>query len=230
MTDTHTIESLCLRSHEISKSKGWLENPRPFSAICSLIHSEISEALEEFRNNKKLDETFYEAEFEDVSDSKRSFKLTLPKAQLNEEGFKKIFAQMEPPPKLVSAKPCGIPIELADVIIRVAQWCGTNGFAEELQRLVQDREEHTKWFERYIADFEGFSAMAHARTSKAFLAWDDGSPEAQYSESLALAPLADLTHLCFTFSRVNNIDLWAAIDEKEAFNKTRPHKHGGKRI
>jgi hypothetical protein len=34
----------------------------------------------------------------------------------------------------------------------------------------------------------------------------------------------------FSFCKENNVDLWAAIDEKEAYNRTRAHRHGGKKV
>jgi len=217
----HTIAALCQRSHDISKEKGWLDNPRPFSAIASLIHSEISEALEEFRNNKGLNEVYYEVKLRNGSGpspfSKRALALHIEGNSDNCDSVKE-------------AKPAGIPVELADVIIRVCQWIGTNGFTALFARLLVEQETETKWFERYLKEFEGFSAMAHARTSKAYLAWDGCFPEPEHSDSLAIKPLVDLTHLVFAFCRVHEIDLWAAIDEKEAFNRTRPTRHGGKRI
>jgi hypothetical protein len=211
-TPEHNIVALCERSHAISKEKGWLDNPRPFSAIASLVHSEISEALEEYRNNEGLTNIYYELRGEKFTKEQRE-------------------RSVEPPASDVGWwKPAGIPVELADVIIRVCQWIGTNGFAEEFAKRVMHQELETKWFERYLKDFEDFSAMAHARTSKAYLAWDDGSPEPNFSDSLAINPLADLTDLVFAFCSYNKIDLWAAIDEKEAFNRTRPMRHGNKRI
>jgi len=37
--------------HENAKNKGWWENIRPVPELLCLIHSEVSEALEAFRNN-----------------------------------------------------------------------------------------------------------------------------------------------------------------------------------
>lgn len=37
--------------HKNSMKKGWWESPRPVPEILCLIHSEVSEALEAFRNN-----------------------------------------------------------------------------------------------------------------------------------------------------------------------------------
>jgi NTP pyrophosphatase (non-canonical NTP hydrolase) len=112
-----TIGKLVKESGEISASKGWHSNPATsFGDRVALCHSELSEALEEFRSGRGVMETYYSAL--DLSEVK---------------------------------KPEGVPAELADVIIRIADMCYIYG-----------------------------------------------------------------------------IDLEAAILEKLAYNKTRPHRHGGK--
>lgn len=73
--------------HKIAKEKGWWEKERTFGEIIALIHSEASEALEEFRNGKYFTEVYRD-----------------------EKG-----------------KPCGIPVELMDIVIRVFDVCGRYG-------------------------------------------------------------------------------------------------------
>lgn len=70
----------------LQKEKNWPQ--RSFGEECSLFHSEISEALEEYRNGRRLDEVYFNAEN--------------------------------------AAKPEGIPIELADTIIRILAFCAAN--------------------------------------------------------------------------------------------------------
>lgn len=111
-----SIAGLCKVSSEIAKSKGWHDTPRSFGDICALLHSEVSEALEEYRNGEKVDDHFYEVTLRydnGVGTLKEKWSAE-EVATRSKDGF-------------VSAKPCGIPSELADVVIRVCEFCGTNG-------------------------------------------------------------------------------------------------------
>ncbi|MGG1601268.1 hypothetical protein [Paenibacillus naphthalenovorans] len=78
-----TIGELVNEAHQNAIDKGWYEEPRTFGEMIALMHSELSEALEDHRNGRGLREIYYEGD-----------------------------------------KPCGIPIELADVCIRIFDACG----------------------------------------------------------------------------------------------------------
>ena len=78
------INSLIEKAYHTAVSKGWHESTRAIPELLCLMHSEISEALEEYRNGKQPTEIYY-----------------------TEDG-----------------KPEGIPIELADAVIRIADFCG----------------------------------------------------------------------------------------------------------
>jgi NTP pyrophosphatase (non-canonical NTP hydrolase) len=47
-----TIKNLCLEAFETAKSKGWHDQPRSFGEFISLVHAEVSEALEADRRNE----------------------------------------------------------------------------------------------------------------------------------------------------------------------------------
>jgi NTP pyrophosphatase (non-canonical NTP hydrolase) len=47
-----SIQNLCNEAFETAKSKGWHDQPRSFGEFISLVHSEVSEALEADRRNE----------------------------------------------------------------------------------------------------------------------------------------------------------------------------------
>jgi NTP pyrophosphatase (non-canonical NTP hydrolase) len=93
------INDLVRDIHQNAKEHGWWEEERTFGDIISLCHCELSEAIEEFRDGRKPNEIYYS--ISDKSITHGDFKSDL--------------------------KPEGIPIELADVIIRIFDYCGHVG-------------------------------------------------------------------------------------------------------
>lgn len=187
VTPEHTITALCQRSDAISREKGWVQesDARPYHTATILFHSEISEALEEYRSNKALN-------------------LTYP----GEGG-----------------KPEGIPIELADLVIRICQRMGTDGDAavldaqtlEHMGKFVSSPKDFSK------LSFEEFLSDLHVAVSISAQCYDVRKKTHIFYLGRALAE-------CFLFCEDNGVSIWEAIDMKEAFNRTRPHRHGGKRI
>ncbi|PYI57558.1 hypothetical protein DLM86_00945 [Paenibacillus flagellatus] len=88
------IGSLVREAHQNAIDKGWYEEPRSFPEMLALMHSELSEALEDHRDGRGLTEIYFDGN-----------------------------------------KPCGIPIELADVVIRIFDACGHLGI--DLERAIR---------------------------------------------------------------------------------------------
>jgi len=109
------INQLVTESYQNALDHGWHDEPRTVGDLICLMHSELSEALEEYRNGHEPTEIYYNSN--------------------------------------KPSKPEGIPVELADCVIRIFDFCG-----------------------KY------------------------------------------------------NIDLQSAIEQKMAYNKTRPYRHGNKKV
>lgn len=102
-----TINELVQEAHANAVAKGWWEEERTFGELIALCHSELSEALEDFRAGRKPDQMWYE------------LKGAIGALSANE--------QVTP-----EWKPCGIPSELADVVIRIFDMCGRYGIDLEM--------------------------------------------------------------------------------------------------
>ncbi len=100
----NTINELVKNSYSNALEHGWHDEPRTVGDLICLMHSELSEALEEYRNGKLPAEIYYN--------------------------------QTKP------QKPEGIPIELADCIIRIFDFCGLHDI--DLQQALTIKMEYNK--------------------------------------------------------------------------------------
>jgi len=139
------FDALCADAHQTATEHGFTE--ASVGEDIALMHSELSEALEDYRAGRKPGEIVYDVVLE-FHGGNRETHLGISEALL-----KRYQHDPEQWPVVKSAKPCGIPSELADVIIRILHFCGKH-----------------------------------------------------------------------------NVPLGRAVREKMAFNKTREHKHGGKKL
>ena len=94
--------------HQNAVDHGWWNEERHFGSLIALMHAELSEALEEYRNKRNPTEIYYSWENSETD---------------------------EP-------KPEGIPVELADCIIRILDYCGKEGI--DIEEAIRIKHEYNK--------------------------------------------------------------------------------------
>lgn len=184
------LRQLIDQSYEIAKSKGWWDKPRSIEFLILLMKSEISEALEDYRNGKAVNSTWYE---EDLGNGNVAISPTGKPGE----------------------KPCGIPSELADVIIRIADFCGYKGM--DLIPVAGLPN----------VGFDVALAKADLELAKAYEDLTKNPPAPDWSASLHFSAAVQWI---INFCLANEVDIGKIIAEKAEFNKTRPARHGGKAI
>lgn len=211
------VEELCQNSFTCARDKGWHEKPRTSCDISNLFVSELSEALEDFRAGKGINEVYYEVKFRD--DGGLISKETVAAADI--EAARAVEGKYGRGRSFVEAKPCGIPIEFADWVIRVGEYCGTNKlnlfhwYLVALQRGTAQKD---------LVEVCGFDELLSLMNYYSVLAIEH--PQKPLKVDLLGQGLAVMMVYCHRAE----IPIVEAINEKHAFNLTRPHRHGGKLI
>jgi hypothetical protein len=131
-----TISALCEESAAIAKKSGFTGQSLP--EFVALVHSELSEALEEHRAGRRPMEVHYSRHSPQLEAAVRELFHLSPEAPLPKGVSVSIPCDKED----IGAKPEGIPSELADVIIRVAHYCGANGI--DLAEAVREKTAYNK--------------------------------------------------------------------------------------
>lgn len=216
--------------HKNAVSHGWWDEERDFGEICALIHSELSEALEEYRNGNPL--VYYRCPHD---------KGVCNPQNCAETHRDPIYAE-EP---CDGRKPEGIAVELADVVIRIFDYFGKaqlfphgnvfrpNAFITELTKrngaefnAILKSREYTAMSNAIEKDgtyrsFGDFIAQLHADVSAAY------EVDAEGDQEIFLLECVGRIGLRLEFLK---LDLEAVIAEKHEYNKSRPYRHGGKVI
>ena len=115
MTD-RTIRELIVESHDTALEKGWWKDgDRPILEQLCLMHSELSEACEEWRAGHKIGDTYYNS----------------ARPVTDEDGD-------------VLLKPEGFLAELADLFIRVGDTVGKYGLTDNFLLVLEEKLRYNK--------------------------------------------------------------------------------------
>lgn len=118
----NSINSLTKEMNDIALSKGFWDNPPSVGESIALMHSELSEALEEAREGRSVAETYYECKYETICPYNQKVAGS---------------CRSDKPIRCVHAKPCGIATELADCVIRIMDFCGRNRI--DLEKAISEK-------------------------------------------------------------------------------------------
>jgi len=120
------INDFAKEVHELAIEKGWWEDPRSFGEIIALCHSELSEALEEYRAGRPI--VWQPCTSADGKPCMRDG------CGDWEEGVCWLNA--------LGDKPEGIATEMADCIIRILDWCGKENI--DIESILRMKHEYNK--------------------------------------------------------------------------------------
>ena len=189
--------------HQNAVEHGWWDKPITFGDIVSLCHSEISEALEEFRAGRPM--VYF----------------------VETNGF--VVTAMD---ERQGEKLEGIAVELADCVLRILDWMGKEGISPE-EAMDRARATQEIWaqlgddFPEHLCKggMGDLSAELHLYLSMAYRNWLNGTGTSPISTRMALVILR-----IQEWAEEASVDLDQVLQEKFSYNKTRPDRHGGKAL
>ena len=179
------LANLQRESHAIAKAHGWWDEERTFGDLIALVHSELSEALEAYRDYGDTDAHW----------------------QWHDHDGKEV------------RRPEGVPFELADVVIRVAD------MAEHYGVDLGNPFDQPVFMER--PTFGDSIAALHYLVSMTFYWHEDVgiTRGGSWEQCLRLIVTG-----VYGMAPRYGIDLDAAIEAKMEYNRTRNYRHGGKAL
>lgn len=208
-----TLAEMARDIHENAKAHGWWDEERETAEVYALIHSEWSEALEEYRAGRP--DRWYECDsnvWPDVCD----------------EQSKKDCPYHKPEGKCVfqGAKPEGVCVELIDGVIRILDYIAYRGEADEYSGGSADW-----YFEMLDAEGEEWTNKVRAMSVPVLVnrlhietcgAWRS----LQMNNGFETDGLLETATVAWQWIKGRVLDPEELLIEKHEYNVTRPYKHG----
>lgn len=215
--------------HRVAVEHGWWEKPLTFSEIIVMCHSELSEAMEEYRAGRTM---VYCEKWMD------------PNADCTEE----LCGGLECLRNFQDRKPEGVAVELGDCILRILDYMGRvkgdiDGAIRKLRGL---SPEQTK--EGDARPLPDLVAGCHYLLSSAYMSHRQAEmlrrkrgrevkPAREFHpfrvrglERAAREKMVGCILDILRWAETNGVDMEAVIIAKNEYNKTRQYRHGGKKL
>lgn len=200
--------------HQNAVDHGFWEGERDITESAALIHSEWSEALEEYRADRPM--LWYEC---------KEVEHATPKPCDPKDEYDCLAYDERETCKFRGKKPEGIAVELLDGCIRILDLFGKHGrtcssptITELVNRVHASNPTLTK-----DTSLPTLVCALHSLTAKAA-----DRAFALTNKAQALTPLEPAMGLVFYWLMENGIDPEKLMVEKHEYNKSRPYKHGKK--
>ena len=193
------LKQLQVEAHQIAREHGWYDTERSFGDCIAEVHAALSRALEAYREHGLKDW----------------------RSHTYSDGFVDEHPQGE--------KPEGVPYELADVVIRVADMAEWYELDLDVVVMARARKKddhldvHTWGPDE--GSFGDWIAECHELLGEAYW-WK----HQQLSRVVWVEWLGSLIHNVYQMAAHYGIDLDAAIEAKMQYNRTRSSRHGGKAL
>ncbi len=193
--------------HQLAVDHGWWDPKPSFADIVVMCHSELSEAVEEYRGGRPM--VWHVCTR--MAEQKGACSPGPHNAEICEMAA---YPDQKEECQFYHPKPEGVAVEMGDCILRILDVLAEAG-------VNIDRQLKLGLGDGYD-DLIGVVARCHAYISRAYLA---GTNDCEQYERLLECMAAILNWASF-----NDADMEAVLRVKHEYNKTRPFRHGGKKL
>lgn len=220
--------------HQVAVEHGWWEKPLTFSEIIVMCHSELSEAMEEYRAGRPM----VYCNFSDACDIvKREVAHTEEKC-----------AGLECLRNFPQRKPEGVAVELGDCILRILDYMGrVGGDVDGIMRRLRSAAPggagaaggkslpdlvagchyllSSAYMSQRQAEMLGKKKGQKVKPVRTFHPFRVRGFERNAREKM-VGCILDIMR----WAEANGVDMEAVVTVKHEYNKTREYRHGGKRL
>ncbi len=195
--------------HQNAVEHGWWEKDRSIAGILALIHSEISEALEKYRDGKQM--VYCESSSKGCETAQ-----TIP------------LGDIETPCVFCSSpdqKPEGIAVELADVLIRILDYCGYMGY-DVVSDIHAAEDSAICEIKNWFTDTNRFDEYINLLHDD--ICFVSNFSKVEYAEKYIGIGFGQTIIHVVAWLCDHEINVHQVILMKHEYNKTRPYRHGNK--